>query len=201
MFLQVIDGKVADQSGFEKVIDRWMEDLSPGATGWLGTTWGAYGDSSMIAVVRFASQEAAERNGGRPEHKEWWAEVVSVLETDPDIQDFEDVLVLGPGASDDAGFVQIMRGHVADIEKERKLAEQMSSMPSDFRPDILGAVEGFQDDGAFVMALYFTSEAEARVGEKKPVPPEVQELMADGEANTTDMTFTDLSAPRFLSPR
>jgi len=201
VFVQVIDGKLKDQAGFEKSLDRWLEELSPGAEGWLGTTAGQYGDNAFIALVRFESAEAASRNSDRSEQGEWWAEASSYLDGEASFDNFEEVIVMGPGGSDDAGFVQIMRGHVADVEKERMMAAQMSSMPKDFRPDIIGAVECLKDDGTFVMAMYFTSEAEARVGEKKPMPPEMQEMMEAGQSNTTDMTFTDLSEPKFQSPR
>ena len=66
-------------------------------------------------------------------------------------------------------------------------------MPNDFRPDIIGGVEGFEDDGTFVMAMYFTSEAEAREGEQKPLPADMQTMMEEGQANTTEMTFIDLT--------
>jgi len=201
VFVQLIEGKVKDQAGFEKSLDRWLDELSPGAEGWLGTTAGRYGDNAFIALVRFESAEAASRNSDRPEQGAWWSEASSYLDGEASFENFDDVIVMGPGGSDDAGFVQIMRGHVADVEMEREMAAKMSSMPSDFRPDIIGAVECLKEDGTFVMAMYFTSEAEARVGEKKPMPPEMQELMDAGAGNTTDMTFTDLSEPMFQSPR
>jgi hypothetical protein len=201
MFLQVIEGKVADQAGFAASLDRWMEELSPGATGWLGTTSGTYGDGSLIALVRFESAEAAKTNSDRPEQGEWWSKASGYLDGDARFEDFDDVTVMGSGGSDDAGFVQIMRGHVADVEKERAMAQQMSSMPNDFRPDIIGGVQGLRSDGSFVMAMYFTSEAEAREGEKKPMPPEMQAMMEESQGNTTDITFIDLSKPEFQSPR
>ena len=73
-------------------------------------------------------------------------------------------------------------------------------MPDDFRPDIIGGVEGLKDDGTFVMAMYFTSEAAAREGEQKPVPADMQAMMEEGQANTTDMSFIDLTDPIFHSP-
>ena len=159
MFLQVIEGKVADATGFAESLDEWMKVLSPGAAGWLGTTSGTYGDGSLIALVRFESAEAAKTNSDRPEQGEWWSKASGYLDGDVSFDDFDDVTVMGSGGSDDAGFVQIMRGRVADVEKERAMAQQMSSMPNDFRPDIIGGVQGLKSDGSFVMAMYFTSEA------------------------------------------
>jgi hypothetical protein len=201
MFLQVIDGKVADPKGFAASLDQWVEELSPGADGWLGTTSGNYGDSSFIALVRFESAEAAKANSDRPEQGEWWSKTSGYLDGDANFEEFDDVMLMGPGGSDDAGFVQIMRGHVVDVEKERAMAQQMSSMPEGFRPDIIGGVQGLKADGSFVTAIYFRSEAEAREGEKAPMPPDMQAAMEESQSNTTDMTFTDLSAPAFQSPR
>ncbi len=197
MFLQVIQGKVADRERFSSGLDRWVKELGPSADGWLGTTSGTYGDNSFIALARFESAEAAKRNSDRPEQGQWWSEFASSLDGEASFDDFDDVVIMGPGGSDDAGFVQVMRGRVADIERERAIARQASQMPSDYRPDIIGGVEGLKDDGTFVMAMYFTSEAEAREGEKKPMPADMQTMMDEGQSNTIEMTFIDLSNPVF----
>ena len=44
MFIQVIQGKVADAEGLRTCLDRWLTDLQPGATGWLGSTGGVTDD-------------------------------------------------------------------------------------------------------------------------------------------------------------
>ena len=201
MFIQVIQGRTADPIGFTASIDRWVEELSPGAVGWLGTTSGAYGDGEFIAVVRFESADAAKQNSERPEQGQWWSKAASYLDGDARFDDYDDVVLMGSGGSDDAGFVQVMRGRVADVERERAIAEEFSKMPKDFRPDIIGGVEGLKEDGTFVMAMYFTSEAEAREGEQKPLPADMQTMMEEGQANTTEMTFIDLTKPVFHSPR
>ena len=200
MFLQVIQGKVADPERFSASLESWVKELGPDADGWLGTTSGIYDEDSFIALVRFESAEAAKRNSERPEQGRWWSEFASSLEGEATFDDFDDVVVLGPGGSDQAGFVQVMRGRVVDVERERAMAQELSQMPSDFRPDIIGGVEGLKDDGTFVMAMYFTSEAEAREGEKKPIPADMQAMMEEGKANTIEMTFIDLSKPVFHAP-
>ena len=60
MFCQVIQGRVSDPSGLKDSLDRWITELSPGADGWLGTTWGLHGDDSFIALARFDSADAAK---------------------------------------------------------------------------------------------------------------------------------------------
>ena len=68
MFVQVFQGGVKDPDGLKKSLDRWITDLGPQADGWLGTTWGLYGDKEFIVLARFASADAAKRNSERPEH-------------------------------------------------------------------------------------------------------------------------------------
>jgi ribosomal protein S6E (S10) len=200
MFLQVIQGKIADPKRFSASLESWVKELGPSADGWLGTTSGTFGDGSFIALARFESGEAAKRNSDRPEQAQWWSEFASCLDGEASFDDFDDVILMGQGGSDDAGFVQVMRGRVADVARERELAQQFSQLPSDFRPDIIGGMEGLKEDGTFVLAMYFTSEAEAREGEKKPMPADVQAMMDEGQANTTEMTFIDLSEPVFHAP-
>jgi hypothetical protein len=52
-----------------------------------------------------------------------------------------------------------------------------------------------------VTVIYFTSEAEARKGEKEAPPPEVAELMEKQQTLMPDMTFTDLTDPWLYSRR
>jgi hypothetical protein len=199
MFLQVIQGTVQDPDGLRRSFDRWIEDLGPGADGWLGTTWGVYGDDSFIALARFDSVDAAKRNSDRPEQGTWWAEAAASVEGEARFTDYDDVIVLGPGGSDDAGFVQIMQGRVVDAERERTMTRDFAQRPMDFRPDILGGIAAIGDDGTFVQAVYFTSEAEAREGEQKPMPPEMRDMMEESQANTTEITFIDLTSPVLAS--
>ena len=199
MFVQVIQGEVQDPDGLRASLDRWIDELSPGADGWLGTTWGMYGDNSFIALARFESADAAKQNSDRPEQGRWWADVASSLDGEARFADYDDVILLGPGGSDDAGFVQVMLGRVADVERERTMTSDFAQLPMDFRPDILGGVAAFGDDGTFVQAIYFTSEAEARDGEKKAMPPDMQEMMEQSQANTVEIRFIDLSSPVFAS--
>jgi hypothetical protein len=199
MFVQVIQGGVKDPDGLRTSLDRWITDLGPTADGWLGTTWGLYGDKEFIALARFASADAAKRNSERPEQGTWWAEVASSLEGETRFTDYDDVILLGPGGSDAAGFVQVMQGQVVDAERERALTRDFAQRPMDSRPDILGGVAAIGDDGTFVQAMYFTSEAEAREGEQKPMPPDMQEMMEQSQANTIEINFIDLTSPEFAS--
>ena len=50
MFVQVIEGHVADKEGLRAQIDRWQNELKPGADGYLGTTAGVAEDNSFIGA-------------------------------------------------------------------------------------------------------------------------------------------------------
>ena len=199
MFVQVIQGGVKDADGLRQSLDRWISDISPGADGWLGTTWGLYGDSSFIALARFESAAAAQRNSDRPEQGSWWHEVESSLEGETRFADYDDLILLGPGGSDNAGFVQVMQGRVTDVERERTMTRDFAQRPMDFRPDILGGFAAIGDDGTFVQAIYFTSEADAREGEQKAMPADMQAMMEQSQANTTEIAFIDLTSPVFAT--
>ena len=40
MFVQAFEGRVADQDGLRRQLERWMTELRPGAHGFLGSTAG-----------------------------------------------------------------------------------------------------------------------------------------------------------------
>ena len=71
-----------------------------------------------------------------------------------------------------------------------------------FRPDILGSVAVGHEGGAYTMAIYFTSEAEAREGERKELPPALQAQMEEMAAlSVGEPEFFDLKEPWLYSPR
>jgi len=99
-------------------------------------------------------------------------------------------------------FAQVIQGRTSDAEGLRAALakEVMARMPSDvmaaFRPDVLGSVAIGYDDGGWTQVLYFTSEAEAREGERKEPPQELQEAMEEmGELSVGETTFLDLREP------
>jgi len=48
MFAQIIRGKVSDPDAVRPVVDRWMTELGPSATGWLGSTSGVTDDRRLL---------------------------------------------------------------------------------------------------------------------------------------------------------
>ena len=65
MFAQVIKGKTGDAAGLRRQLDRWLEDVRPGAIGFVGSTVGIADDGTFVAVVRFDDEAAAQANASR----------------------------------------------------------------------------------------------------------------------------------------
>ncbi|SEO38875.1 hypothetical protein [Trujillonella endophytica] len=202
MFAQIIQGRTSDAEAVRTALDRWMEELQPGATGWLGSTVGVSDDGRFVAVARFESAEAAGRNSERPEQSRWWEETQRFFDGEVTFADSEDVDVDLPGDPDSAGFVQVMQGRVTDRERARELIARLSTKEmADFRPDILGTVMINHGTDRWSQVIYFTSEAEAREGERTEAPPEVQGVMEELMALTPEPPeFIDLRQPLLYAP-
>jgi hypothetical protein len=202
VFVQVIKGQVADAGRLRAAFDRWADELAPEAAGWLGSTAGVTEDGRFIALARFESAEAARRNSGRPEQDRWWAETSQLLGGEASFADSSDVVLDLVGDPDDAGFVQVMEGRGSDPDRARELMEEDSSAWADFRPEILGSVAVLHEGGAYTMAIYFTSEEEAREGERKEPPPELKAQMEEMDALSEGVPeFFDLKEPWLYTPR
>jgi hypothetical protein len=134
VFVQVIQGQVADAEQLRAAMDRWAQELAPGATGWLGSTAGVTEDGRFIALARFQSQEAARRNSNRPEQDRWWAETAELFAGEATFNDSSDVTVDLTGDPDAAGFVQVIQGRGSDPDRARELMGQDSPEWAAFRP-------------------------------------------------------------------
>jgi hypothetical protein len=202
MFVQVIQGTVRDPARVRAALDQWAQDLAPGATGWLGTTAGVTEDGTFIAVARFDSEETARRNSDRPEQDRWWAETSQLFTDEPTFRDSTQVDVDVTGDPDQAGFVQVVQGRSSDPARSRELMGQDPEAWAAFRPDVLGSVGVGHEDGSYAVVVYFTSEGEARVGERKEPPPELKQQMDEmGKLEVGEPTFLDIKDPWLYSPR
>ena len=195
MIAQVIQGRTSDPEAVRTATDRWVKEVEPGSIGFLGNTGGVTDDGRFVVVARFESADAARRNAQRPEQDRWWQETQRLFDGEVTFLDSEDVGVEQVGDPDRAGFVQVMQGRVTDPERVRKI---MGDIPQDamatFRPDLLGSVMVGHDEGRWTQVLYFTSEAEAREGERKEMPPEMQRAVEE-------LMRLSLSGPEYLDLR
>ena len=198
MFVQVITAKVVDTEGLWRLVDRWEEEIRPGAAGFLGSTSGVTDDGRLIVLARFESEDAAEANGARPEQGAWWAETEKLLDQ-VEFRNSTDVVPMWGGVPASAGFVQVMRGRVVDPAKLRDLqartAEFEAAMAS-HRPDVVGDLTAVHDDGTYTDAVFFTSEAEARRHEAQELPAELQGMFEEWMSAATVDEYYDLTRPR-----
>lgn len=201
MFVQVFQGPVSDGARAGELMDQWVKEQAPAAEGWLGSTGGVTEDGMFVALARFESEEAAQRNSDRPEQGAWWSQLEALFTAEPEFRNSTEVDVDTYGDLDQAGFVQVMQGRTSDPARSREL---MSSDPTDwqtFRPDILGTVLANHADGEWTMAIYFTSEAEAREGEQKEPPAELKAMMDEVDAlSVGEPRFHNLKQPWLTGP-
>jgi hypothetical protein len=199
MFVQVIQGRTDDDAGLRRQMERWRDELQAGAKGYLGSTFGVTADGEAIGIVRFESPEAAAANSGRPEQGQWWAQTEKLLSGPATFHDTSEVDISGAGGSDDAGFVQVMQGRIHDLDAARKLEEVFMKEMPEKRPDVIGSIRARYGDGEFSEFIYFTSEAEARQGEKK-MDAEAAGDMAEWERTMSVDRYFDLTDPWLYSP-
>lgn len=199
MFIQVIQGKVMDEQALRRNLDRWTQELMPGAVGYLGTTAGFADDGTFIALARFESPEAARANSSRREQGDWWAEMEKCFDGPATFMDCTDVRSWMAGGSDDAHFVQIMEGHSPDVMRMHDLMNQHVDEIHQARPEIIGGLMMDAGDGRYVDAIYFTSEQEARDGERKEPPPDLRADMEESMRLLGEVTYLDLHQPMLVS--
>lgn len=199
MFVQVLEGRVADGEGLRAQLDRWQKELQPGAAGYLGGTGGFTTDGGFIMVVRFESEEAARANSDRPEQGAWWNDLVGTVDGDVTVTDCPEIDVFGAGGSDEAGFVQVIKG-TADRAALAPVAAETEEILRRTRPDVIGGSVAWPGDGTFVETVYFTSQAEARANETRG--PATDEERAAWERMSSLMqmeTFIDIPEPWLYS--
>ncbi len=195
MFVQVFEGRVADPKGLRRQMDRWMSDLRPGAAGFLGSTGGIADDGYGIFFARFESAAAAQANSERPEQGQWWAETEGSFDGDVTFTDSEDIETFLAGGSNEAGFLQVMKGSRIDRRKLHALDESFEKHGATFRPDLIGGFRLWTGPDSYVEVGFFTSEADAREGEKKEPPPELAADMGTFQELMANVEFLDLRDP------
>ena len=128
--------------------------------------------------------------------------MASYFVDEPTFHNSTQVEVDTPGDPAQAGFVQVMQGRTSDPDRARELmAGDDSEAWQEFRPDILGTVSAEHDGDAWTMAMYFTSEEEARQGEQKPPPPEMEQMMKEMDSLMVGETaYFDLRDPWMHAP-
>jgi hypothetical protein len=195
VFIQIIQGKCNRPDELRAMARSWREELSDGAEGWLGGTYGFTDDDEFIGVVRFESREAAMANSGRPEQAAWAEQMMALMDGPVEFHDCDDVMLFMDGGSDDAGFVQVIRGRTEDPGRIKAMLADTTTL-HEMRPDIIGGSVAIEADGTFTETIAFRDEASARAGEQMEPPPEVR---AELESMMAGARFYDLHDPWFES--
>jgi hypothetical protein len=193
MFVQLIQGRTSDKAGLRGQFDRWMSELRPGATGFLGTTGGVSDDGEVFMAARFESEAAARANSDRPEQGAWWSETEKYLDGPATFVDSSDIDVqMEP--SNDAGFVQVMRSRALDRARIEAMNADFAQVMAEARPDIVGAVSVWSGDDVTDIA-YFTTEEAARAGEQQELPEDQRKMFEEWQSLIEGMTYLDLKDP------
>lgn len=201
MFVQVIQGRVSDAAAVRAQLDKWVAEVAPGATGWLGSTGGVTDDGQVIALVRFESEEAAQANSDRPEQGAWWEGMAALYDGEPTFHNSTSVLVDTPGDPSQATFVQVMQGRTSNPDRAAELMGTGSDDMAAARPDVLGSIYLSHEDDGWTMGIYFTSEAEARAAEQKEMPPEMAAIMEElNSLGIGEPSFFDIKDPWMDTP-
>jgi hypothetical protein len=198
MFVQVIKGKAADPEGLQRHADRWADEVRPGAKGFAGSTYGVTDDGTFFVAARFEDEAAAQANAERSEQTAWWEQAQQYIDGEPSFRESSDTHLLFDGGSDEAGFVQVMEGKARDRAKAEAMeTPEMLQQLRTARPDLLGGLRVWFDEGEYVEIAYFTSEDEARKNETTGEFSGPQEEFASlfGEP-----TYLDLEHPHFAGP-
>jgi hypothetical protein len=197
MFVQIIEGTTSDAEGLRRQGERWRDELRPGATGFLGATEGVTDDGRAITIARFESEQAARANSERPEQDAWWSETAKYYDGEPTFTESTDVEEQLGGVRTDAGFVQVMKSAGLDRQRVAQLDEQFEQF-AHLRPDLIGTFRVWTGPDRCLDVAYFTSEAEARAGEKSEMPEELQSAMAEFEDVMQGTEYLDLRHPQLF---
>lgn len=195
MFLQMMEGRTGDPAALYACFERWQRDVQPGAIGYLASTEGVSDTGDVVILAQFTDREAAMANSARPEQSAWWAEAEGCFDGPVTFHETEDVTEIRHGDVQRAKFVQVMEGRVTDRSRARELDEVADTTLTAMRPDLLGVVTAYFDDGRYASMAYFTNEHDARRNEAAPVPEEIADQFEEwGRVMSVDR-YIDLTDP------
>ena len=202
MFAQVIQAKTSNPQALDAAINRWLRILRRAPlAGWAAPA-GLLKMAEPSPLCASNPRRMPAATADRPEQDQWWSETSKLFDGEATFRDSTDVSVDVQGDPDQAGFVQVMQGRSNDPERARQLMDQDADKWNAFRPDVVGSVAIGHEGGAYTMVMYFTSEAEAREGERKEPPPELRAQMEEMDKLSVGETeFFDLKRPVIISPK
>jgi hypothetical protein len=194
VFVWVLEGKVSDPHEVGHQIGHWTTEFGD-TPGYLGATGGVTDDRRFLLFVRWESEEAGNELLRRREQQEWYEAFQESFDGAIDFTETGDVTTHLAGGSDAAGFVQAMKVSGIDRQRVETADREFESVAGQFRPDLIGGLRVWTAPDGFVEVNYFTSEQDARAGEKQAPPPEVMERFEEFMAMMGDAEYFDFTEP------
>ena len=195
MFVWVLEGKAADPGEVGRQLGRWTSEFGETTPGYLGSTGGVTDDGRFLLFMRWESEDAGNELLMRPEQQAWYEEFQHSFDGAVEFAETGDVTTHLAGGSDAAGFVQAMKISGVDRQRVDAADRQFESFAARVRPDLIGSIRVWTAADGFVEANYFTSEQNARTGEKQPLPPELVAGFEDFVAMTKGAEYFDFTEP------
>jgi hypothetical protein len=159
MFSQVVRGHANDPAAVRRVLKLWAP-----TAGTSDITAGVTDDGRFIAVTSFESEESA-----RAAHGDWHG----VLDGQVSLRSGTRTHLFAPGERSCARFVQVVQGQVTDLVEACRHLDSLQQALAARLPCLLGTMTVEHDDERFTRVLYFSTEEEARAGERD-VPAEAR---------------------------
>jgi hypothetical protein len=200
VFIQVMLGRALDPAGIRRELNRWQRQLATDADGWLGATAGVTEDGWSVVVMHFDSERQARRSSDRPEQRAWWQQASQHF-GEVAFHDAPTVRLFGNGRLDRAGFVQVIQGHIDDLERMASLGGDQEVLARE-APHILGMTVAEHADrpGDFTQILYFTSEQDAQHFAPEPQADADEPAQQERRRLMTHLRSFDLREPQMLVP-
>lgn len=193
MFARFVQGPVADPEALGRLWRQWREALAADVDGWIDAAGGITAEGAFVAVMRFASPEAAQPALLALDARR--AEAAPCFAREPVILHSDDATAARDGPIRDAGFVQLMLSTVTDPPTVERIERDVADVFAAWRPDELAAHRVWLPDGRRLSVDYFTSEAEARANQQREPPPELVEAYPEWMARHADLEWFELSQP------
>jgi hypothetical protein len=194
MFVWILEGKVADPGEVGRQLAHWANQFGD-TPGYLGATGGVTDDRRFLLLVRWESEEAGNELLVRPEQQAWYETFQGSFDGAVEFSETADVTTHLAGGSDSAGFVQAMKVSGVDRQRVETTDRQFETTAPQVRPDLIGGLRVWTALDRFVEVNYFTSEQDARAGEKQPPPPDLVQDFEEFMAMMKDAEYFDFTEP------
>jgi hypothetical protein len=187
MFTEVIQGHTNDPAAARRNLERWAR-----TTGATNITAGVTADGRFIAVTTFGSEASA-----RATNADWH----DLLDGHVTVTNGTRTDIFTTGDLARARFVQIVQGQVTDLNAARWHKDALQEELAAHLPCLLGTLTVEHDEERFTRVLYFTTETEARAGERD-MPAAVRRRDEPAlRLLVGPLEFLDLRDPWLLSPQ